>query len=185
MSPIDDNLAKLSELKDTVKHQWDWVQEAAAPATKVISTFNATDENNWLRVKVRSSRVAVESACAAVTGALTSKTSAVTNASSSVSSSFEEMKDKAFALRRENPSIIVAGITILAVGAAYRPGPVPYRAMLRNAVVGSCAAAFFFYPEFVARTAPYVNRVSLDASKHANKAAERFGLIKNGGDSQQ
>jgi hypothetical protein len=182
MSPIDENLAKLSQLKERVQHQWDWVSAAAAPVTKVLSAVNATDENNWLRVKVRSSRVAAEGAYTTVRDALASKTSTVTNTTSSVSLHLDEAKNKAFALRRENPQLLVAGITIVAVGAAYRSG---FRAMARNAVVGGGAAAFFLYPEFIARTAPYVDRVSLDASKHANKAAERLGLIKNGGESQQ
>ncbi|KAG8468924.1 hypothetical protein KFE25_007442 [Diacronema lutheri] len=174
---MEDNLKQLRQLKENVKSQWAWVDQATAPARSAIRTATANDEDNWLRSKVRSTRLAAESALASAQEAAKSTADTVAGATSSVADSADGVKARALEIRRQNPAMLVAAVTVLAIAPAYRSGP---RALFRNAIVGGGASAFVLYPEFISRTAPYVDRASLDISKHANRAAERLGLIKGG-----
>lgn len=179
MSPPDDKMG-LGELQERLKGQWGWLSEALAPATSLFRVNNS-DEDNWLRSKVRATRQTAEEALASAKSVASSTTDKVVSATSSVTGHLEGAKDKALELRRQNPGLMVAAVTALAVAPAYRSGS---RALFRNAVVGGGAAAFFLYPEFIARTAPYVDRASLDVSKHARSTAERLGLMKAGGEQE-
>jgi hypothetical protein len=180
MSPIDDNLKQLGDLKEKVKGQWEWMSSATAPATKLIGQYTDSGDDSWLRQKVRESRIKLEESYGLAKESMASTTESLAASTSSITAKLDDAKVRALELRRQNPAVVVAGVTLLAMAPAYRSGP---RALLRNAVVGGGAAAFFLYPEFIARTAPYVERASSDVSKHANQAAERLGLVK-GSDEQ-
>lgn len=177
MSADDESLKTkaLNKLGDLEAHT-KWLASAASPLTDTLKQFNSTDES-WLRQKIRASRVAATDAYSSVEASASSALLLITSATEFVTGDLEGHKARALALRRQNPGALVAGITVLAVAPAYRSG---FRPILRNAVVGGGAAAFFLYPEFIARVAPYVDRASRDASKQAHKTAERFGLTKSG-----
>lgn len=179
MSPLDENVQQLAELKKRVQGQWSWLGDALSPVSGALRQLNATDEDNWLRAKVRWTRQSAEGALASVKSTASSAAERIAASTSSVTSHLDSAKVRALELRRQNPGLLVAGVTLASVAPAYRSGP---RALFRNAVVGGGAAAFFLYPEFLAKTAPYVDRASLDVSKHAHKTAERLGLVKGGGE---
>lgn len=172
----EDNLKQLQELAGKVQEQWQWVNEAASPAITALKELQATEEDNWLRVRVREMRERCEESVGSVTSVISSGREKVEDVLNTGSSHLDITKQRALDLRRENPALVVAGVTFLAVAPAYRSG---IRPLVRNLVVGGGAAAFFLYPEFIARTAPYVERASDTVSKHASQQAEKLGLIKS------
>jgi len=134
---MEDNLKQLRQLKENVKSQWAWVDQATAPARSAIRTATANDEDNWLRSKVRSTRLAAESALASAQEAAKSTADTVAGATSSVADSADGVKARALEIRRQNPAMLVAAVTVLAIAPAYRSGP---RALFRNAIVGGTRA---------------------------------------------
>jgi hypothetical protein len=165
-------LKQMGELEDKMR----WLASMATPVTATLKQFNSTDDS-WLRQKIRASRVAATDAYGSVEARASTTLRSITSATESVTGNLDGHKARALELRRQNPGAIVAAVTVLAVAPAYRSG---FRPLLRNAVVGGGAAAFFLYPEFIARVAPYVDRASRDATKQAHKTAERLGLAKSG-----
>lgn len=169
------NFKHLNELSDRVKGQWMWVHDAAQPAMNKLREIQNTDEDNWLRKRVRSTREAVQGAVLSSKGALDAGWQQAEDSFSSVFTAVDSMKIRALDLRRKTPQLLVAAVTLAAVAPVYRAG---VRPVVRNLVIGGGAAAFFLYPEFIARTAPYVDKASTTVSKHAFRQAQKLGLAK-------
>mmetsp|Transcript_6009 Transcript_6009/g.20484 ORF Transcript_6009/g.20484 Transcript_6009/m.20484 type:complete len:186 (+) Transcript_6009:1733-2290(+) len=174
-SPADDNLKQLNDLTDRVKGHWEWINDAAAPTVARLRELQQTDEDNWLRQKVRSTRVSLEDSYNSAIGSVTAVQDHVSTQLGAVGERLDGIKEQAFALRRRNPPLIVAALTLAAVAPAYGRG---IRTMARNGVIAGSAGAFFLYPEFIARTAPYVDKASSSVSKRALRQAEKLGLVK-------
>mmetsp|Transcript_8201 Transcript_8201/g.24183 ORF Transcript_8201/g.24183 Transcript_8201/m.24183 type:complete len:185 (-) Transcript_8201:408-962(-) len=173
-SPLDENWKQLQDLKDRVRTQWQWATDAVAPAVTAMKEMQATDDDNWLRKRVRTAREQVETAYGSGAAVVTAGTERVEQASATASAHLDGVKMQVLDVRRQYPGLVVAGVTFLAVAPAYRSG---IRPLARNFLVGGSAAAFFLYPEFIARTAPYVDRASDSVSKHARSTAEKLGLM--------